>query len=135
MEKNKFLKKYQIFILSAIQILYIVSILEYAGKERSVSSLSEFLIIVFIFIGIYLYIVKKFWNIKIYLIYKIFAILNGIYIFNILLSLFMTVIKPKRYFSKWSAFIHLIFFIINLILILAYNRNVRAIENKDNLDR
>ncbi|MGL5648623.1 MAG: hypothetical protein ACRDDY_12305 [Clostridium sp.] len=135
--KDNFLKKYQVVTLIVIQSLIGLSILGdihnkkiYLGinKQEIIGTIITSLIILFI----YVYIIKKFWIMKKRLEYKIFILLNGLYLLNILINSYRIIFSPK--IINVNLIINIIFVIMligNIILILTYNRNAKKLENRN----
>ncbi|MGL5415379.1 MAG: hypothetical protein ACRDAU_06955 [Clostridium sp.] len=85
-------------------------------------------------ISTYAMIVKKFWALREYLVYKVVSILNMLYICNMILNLgIMLCIETERVFRTIEILkIGIVLFLIgNIILILTYNRSVKKFENKN----
>ncbi|MGL5415375.1 MAG: hypothetical protein ACRDAU_06935 [Clostridium sp.] len=132
--KDKFLKKYQVITLIVIQSLIALSILGdihnkkiYLGinKQEIIGTIITSLIILFI----YVYIIKKFWIMKKRLEYKIFILLNGSCLLNVLINSYRIIFSPK--IINVNLIINIIFVIMligNIILTLTYNKNAKNLK-------
>lgn len=92
------------------------------NKKFILNSIIANIILILIFILI------KFWNLRKKLRYKIFFVLNSLYLINILLNSIRMILAPK--IIEVNLLLNTIIFIIligNLVLILTYNRNVRRL--------
>ena len=134
----KKLNKLQISGLAIFQIIFIISLFKdfIVNNKLKEPARTTFFLMVVVFVGIiiiciYGYIIIKFWNIRERKVYKIFTVLNIIYLINEIINTFQILININITFMIIPNVIICIFLIINLILILTYNRNLRAIKKKE----
>lgn len=132
------LSKFKIFIFAFFQILFIKGLIQDIITNGSIVTVQKSIyfiigvgVSVIILIYIYWNIAKKFWDIRKNIIYRIFAILNIIYIANMLINILISFTNINIKFMRGPNFIVLAFLIINLVLIITYNRNLRAIKKKE----
>ncbi|MGL5648624.1 MAG: hypothetical protein ACRDDY_12310 [Clostridium sp.] len=140
--KRVLLKKYQIIIIVLIQILFIIAssqkILDktviYMPVLKETFSINSILKLLLILIGSYIYISKKYWDLKEYMIYKVFAILNMIFICEMIFKFMILIYIKQDEVAKVNFLLSigiLVFLILNLVLFITYNRNVKKLENRN----
>lgn len=136
--KIKYLKKYQIVFLVIVQSLMILVILGDINNEKIYLGINkQFILNITIanilLILIFIFILNKFWKLRKKLRYKIFFVLNSLYLINILVNSIRMILAPET--IEVNLVLNTIIFIIligNLVLILTYNRNIREIEKRKN---
>ncbi|MGL5415378.1 MAG: hypothetical protein ACRDAU_06950 [Clostridium sp.] len=144
--KRVLLKRYQIIALSLIQVIFIIASLSQIMKTSiiyaPIFSANTNVYINSIFVGVFIliismygYITKKFWELKNFLIYKVFSILNILYLCNLIFNLVSILCLSEEKIVNTFVEINIgicILFIGDLILILIYNKNVQNLKYKAN---
>ena len=134
---NKDLKKYELLFLVVINILLIVISYGYIKSDRIYLGVNRSFIIETIIFNILIIfslfvVIRKFWVLRKKRIYLIFLVLNALYIINIFINIYRMIFYPQIVnVPIIESIVILLFFIGNLILILTYNRNLRAIKKKE----
>lgn len=130
----KEIKKYKIILIVIVQIICIQMLFHYISVKGSTVRVSfKYLTGIFCIIMVYIffYIARVFCKLKKYIRYKIFSILNILYIINIIANFIIkSILNIETKYMLIPTLIIEVFLIGNIILILTYNRNVRALENK-----
>lgn len=127
------IKKYQVLILIIFEILSISVIIPTIFIKKNIEYIkinNIVLIMPLIILGIYIYISRKFWKIN-NKIYKIFSILNVIYILNIIGNIIMKEILHISLRNVPITNIPIVILLIgNIILLIRYNKNVQNLKYK-----
>ena len=130
------MKKYQLNLLIIFQIICIIMIIQGSTKKEKIRYIKVntiiMAIIIIIIACIYLYIARKFWMLKKYIIYKAFSILNVLYAINIIGNFIKGALNIEINYILIESVIIGLFLIGNVILIATYNRNVRVLKSKEN---